>query len=92
MWSEMKTTFDPQIIYDVFCRYGFPVLRIDDFDKGTFAKIRAELKNSEYISVEELQDIVIRLRLIEKNENVEIKIVNIDMIHKTMRVDIFIKI
>jgi len=88
----MKTTFDPQIIYDVFDRYGFPVLRIDDFDKGTFARIRAELKNSEYISVEELQDIVVRLRLIEKNENIEIKIVNIDMIHKTMRVDIFIKI
>jgi len=88
----MKTTFDPQIIYDVFDRYGFPVLRIDDFDKGTFARVRAELKNSEYISVEELQDIVMRLRLIEKNENIEIKIVNIDMIHKTMRVDIFIKI
>jgi len=88
----MKTTFDPQIIYDAFSRYGFPVLRIDDFDKGTFAKIRAELKNSEYMSVEELQDIIVRLRLIEKNENVEIKIVNIDMIHKTMRVDIFIKV
>lgn len=88
----MKTTFDPQIIYNVFDKYGFPVLRIDDFDKGTFAKIRAELKNSEYMSVEELQDIVVRLRLIEKNENIEIKIVNIDMIHKTMRVDIFIKI
>jgi len=88
----MKTTFDPQIIYDVFSRHGFPVLRIDDFDKGTFAKIRAELKNSEYMSVEELQDIIVRLRLIEKNENVDIKIVNIDMIHKTMRVDIFIKV
>ncbi len=88
----MRTTFDPQTIYDAFSRYGFPVLRIDNFDKGTFAKIRAELKNSEYMSVEELQDIVVRLRLIEKNENIEIKIVNIDMIHKTMRVDIFIKI
>ncbi len=87
----MKTTFDPQIIYEVFDKYGFPVLRIDNFDKGTFAKIRTELKRSEYMSVEELQDLVVKLGLIEKNENIEIKIVNIDMIHKTMRVDIFIK-
>jgi hypothetical protein len=87
----MKTTFNPQIIYEVFDKYGFPVLRIDNFDKGTFAKIRTELKKSEYMSVEELQDVVIKLSLIEKNENIEIKIVNIDMIHKTMRVDIFIK-
>ncbi len=42
----MKTTFDPQIIYEVFDKYGFPVLRIDNFDKGTFAKIRTELKKS----------------------------------------------
>jgi len=87
----MKTTFNPQIIYEVFDKYGFPVLRIDNFDKGTFAKIRTELKRSEYMSVEELQDLVVKLGLIEKNENIEIKIVNIDMIHKTMRVDIFIK-
>ncbi len=87
----MKTTFDPQIIYEVFDRYELPVLRIDNFDKGTFAKIRIELKKSEYMSVEELQDLIIKLSLIEKNENIEIKIVNIDMIHKTMRVDIFIK-
>lgn len=87
----MKITFDPQIIYDVFDRYGFPVLRIDNFDKGTFAKIRVELKKSEYMSVKELQDIVVKLGLIEKNENIEIKIVNVDMIHKTMRIDIFIK-
>lgn len=87
----MDTTHSPEIIYEVFDKYGFSVLRIDNFDRGNYAEIRAELDYSEYLSVKQLQDIVLKLNLIEKNEKLELKIVNIDMIHKTMRLNFYIK-
>ena len=86
----MKNTFDPQLIYDVFGRFGFPILRIDQFDRGNFAKIRAELKY-ERLSVDCLLEITTRLKSMEKIENLEIQIINIDMIHKTIRLNIATK-
>jgi hypothetical protein len=86
----MKNTYDPQLIYDVFNRFGFPIMRIDQFDRGNFAKIRAELKYDR-LSVDYLLEITTRLKSMEKSENMEIQIINIDMIHKTMRLNIFIK-
>lgn len=83
----MKNTFDPQLIYDVFGRFGFPIMRIDQFDRGNFAKIRAELKY-ERLNVDFLLEITTRLKSMEKIENLEIQIINIDMIHKTMRLNI----
>ena len=83
----MKSTYDPQLIYDVFDRYGFPILRIDEFDRGNHAKIRAELKYDR-LSIDRLLEITTKLKSLEKNENLEIHIINIDMIHKTMRLDI----
>ncbi len=86
----MKSTIDPQLIYDVFQRFGFPIMRIDQFDRGNFAKIRAELKY-ERLNVDALLEITTKLKSMEKNENLEIHIINIDMIHKTMRLDIITK-
>ena len=86
----MKTTIHPELIYDILARYGFPALRIDHFDRGDYAEIRAELGYSENLRPLELQDIALKLNLIEKNEGIRIHIVNIDMIHKTMRVNIVI--
>lgn len=83
----MQSTYDPQQIYDVFDRYGFAVLRIDQFDRGNYAKIRAELKYDR-LTTDQLLEITTKLKTLEKNENVEINIVNIDMIHKTMRLNI----
>ncbi|MCX6555702.1 MAG: hypothetical protein NTZ12_11935 [Candidatus Aminicenantes bacterium] len=83
----MKNTYDPLLIYDMFDRAGFKILRIDQFDTGNYAKIRAELKYDR-LSVTQLLEIATRLMTLEKNENLEIQIVNIDMIHKSMRVDI----
>jgi hypothetical protein len=82
----MKNTYDPQLIYDMFDRYGFKVLRIDQFDSGNFAKIRAEL-DYEWLSLAQLLEITTKLISLEKSENLEIHVVNIDMIHKTMRLD-----
>ncbi|HSQ35763.1 MAG TPA: hypothetical protein VLQ89_07220 [Candidatus Binatia bacterium] len=86
----MKSTIDPQLIYDVFQRFGFPIMRIDQFDRGNFAKIRAELKY-ERLNVDSLLEITTKLKTMEKSENLEIHIINIDMIHKTMRLDILTK-
>ena len=83
----MKNTYDPLLIYDMFDRAEFKILRIDQFDSGNYAKIRTELKYDK-LSVTQLLEIATRLMSLEKNENLEIQIVNIDMIHKTMRVDI----
>jgi uncharacterized protein YxjI len=83
----MKNTYDPLLIYDMFDRAGFKILRIDQFDSGNFAKIRTELQY-ERLSAAQLLEIATKLMLVEKNENLEIQIINIDMIHKTMRVDI----
>ena len=86
----MKSTYDPQLIYDVFERHGFAVLRIDQFDRGNYAKIRAELKY-EKMTVDQLLEITGKLKSLEKNENLEITVVNIDMIHKSMRLNIAIR-
>lgn len=83
----MKNTYDPFLIYDMFDSAGFKILRIDQFDSGNFAKIRIEL-NYERLSAAFLLEIATRLMSLEKSENLEIHIVNIDMIHKSMRVDI----
>jgi hypothetical protein len=83
----VKNTYDPLLIYDMFDRAGFKILRIDQFDSGNFAKIRAEL-NYEKLSAAVLLEIATKLIALEKAENLEIQIVNIDMIHKSMRVDI----
>jgi hypothetical protein len=88
--ATMQSTYDPQTIYDVFDRYGFAVLRIDQFDRGNYAKIRAELKYDR-LTVDHLLEITTKLKSLEKNENVEISIINIDMIHKTMRLNISTK-
>ena len=86
----MKNTIDPVLIYDVFNRFGFPIMRIDQFDRGNFAKIRAELKY-ERLNVDCLLEITTRLKSMEKSENIEIQVINIDMIHKTMRLNIMTK-
>ncbi len=86
----MKNTIDPQLIYDVFNRFGFPIVRIDQFDRGNFAKIRAELKY-ERLNSDALLEITTRLKSMERSENIEIHIINIDMIHKSMRLDILTK-
>lgn len=83
----MKNTYDPLLIYDMFDRADFKILRIDQFDSGNYAKIRTELKYDK-LSVAQLLEIATRLMSLEKNENLEIQIVNIDMIHKSMRIDI----
>jgi hypothetical protein len=83
----VKNTYDPLLIYDMFDRSGFKVLRIDQFDSGNFAKIRAEL-NYELLSASLLLEIATRLISLEKTENLEIRVVNIDMVHRSMRVDI----
>lgn len=82
----MKNTYDPQLIYDMFDRYGFKVLRIDQFDCGNFAKIRAEL-DYDRLTLAQLLEITTKLISLEKSENLEIHVVNIDMIHKTMRLN-----
>lgn len=87
----MKSTLYPEVIYETFERYGFSLLRIDHFDRGNYAEIRAELNYPDFLGVNHLQEITMKLNLIEKNENLQIQIVNIDMIHKTMRINIFIK-
>jgi hypothetical protein len=86
----MESTYDPQLIYDVFDRYGFAVLRIDEFDRGNYAKIRAELKYDQ-LTVDHLLELTTKLKSLEMNENLDIRIVNIDMIHKTMRLNITIR-
>jgi hypothetical protein len=86
----MKNTYDPQLIYDMFDRYGFKVLRIDQFDTGNFAKIRAELAYDR-LSPGQLLELTTKLISLEKSENLDIHIINIDMIHKTMRLDFMIR-
>ncbi len=87
----MKTTYDPELIYDMFDRYGFPVLRIDCFDRGNYAEIRASLECDGPITVDQLQEITTKLKLIQKKEDVGLKIVHIDLKHKTIRINIYTK-
>lgn len=86
----MKDTFNPEIIYDVFDRHGLSPLRIDNFDRGNYAKVRVGLNYREYLTVNQLQEITMKLYLIEKNEHLKLEIVHIDMVHKTMRVNLHI--
>jgi uncharacterized protein YxjI len=83
----MKNTYDPQLIYDLFDHFGFKVLRIDQFDCGNFAKIRAELAY-ERLSAAQLLEIATRLMTLEQSENIDIQIVHINMVHKTMSLNI----
>ena len=86
----MINTYEPQLIYDVFDHYGFKVLRIDQFDSGNFAKIRAEL-DYEQLSSAQLLEIATRLISLEKNENVEIQVTYVDMRHRTMTLNLLIR-
>jgi len=97
LWEEngaggitMKNTYEPQLIYDMFSHYGFNVLRIDQFDSGSFAKIRAEL-NYEQLNASQLLEIATRLMSMEKNENLDIQVVMVDMRHRTMTVNILVR-
>jgi len=83
----VKNTYDPQLIYDMFDRFNFKVLRIDQFDCGNFAKIRAEIEN-EKLSVAQLLEMSTRLMSMEKSENIDVQIIHIDMIHRTMSLNI----
>ena len=85
--SAMKNTYDPQLIYDMFDRFGFKVQRIDQFDCGNFAKIRAELIY-ETLNAVQLRDIATRLMSLEQSENLDIQVINVDMIHRSIRVNI----
>ncbi|HDP95111.1 MAG TPA: hypothetical protein ENN40_07105 [Candidatus Aminicenantes bacterium] len=87
----MKSTLDPDVIYTAFDRNGLPVHRIDNFDRGDFAEIRAELNYPGFLTVPQLQEITLKLNLIEQNENLRIEIVHIDMIHHSIRVNIHIR-
>ena len=86
----MKTTLHPEIIYETLAKYGFPALRIDEFDRGNYAEIRAELNFSETLNPVDLQDIALKLNLMEKNEGITVHIINIDTVHKTFRINIYI--
>jgi hypothetical protein len=88
--QAMKNTYEPQLIYDVFDHYGFKVLRIDQFDSGTYAKIRAELEY-EQLNAGQLLEIATRLISLEKNENVEIQVAYLDMRHRTMTLNLLIR-
>lgn len=88
--TAMKNTYDPQLIYDMFDHYGFNVLRIDQFDSGTFAKIRAEL-GYEQLSAGQLLEIATRLMSLEKNENLEVQVIMVDMRHRSLTVNIVVR-
>ena len=87
----MENTLNPQIIYDAFAERGFPVQRIDQFDRGDYAEVRVDLNYTNGLSVTQLQEITMKLGIIEKHENVNLQVVNIDMGHQSMRVNIHIK-
>jgi hypothetical protein len=88
--AAMKTTENPQTIYDLFDRSGFAILRIDQFDRGDYAEVRAELPYREFMTVDQLQELILKLKMMEKNESITLKIVHIDLIHRTIRVNIHI--
>jgi hypothetical protein len=83
----MKNTYDPQMIYDMFDHFGFKCVRIDHFDCGNFAKIRAEIEY-ERLGAAQLLEMTTRLMSMEKNENLDIYVVHIDMVHRTMTLTI----
>ena len=83
----MKNTYDPLLIYDMFDHFGFKVLRIDQFDCGNFAKIRAEM-GIDRLGPSQLLEIATRLMSLEKGENLDVQVVYVDMVHKTMTLNI----
>jgi len=83
----MKNTLNPEQIYSAFSKYNFAVTRIDDFENGKIAKIRAELNYTEPLTTNNLQEITLKLKMIEKNEHINIEIIHIDMPHKTIRMN-----
>ncbi len=87
----MIDTNSPEIIYEIFERIGFPVVRIDHFDRGNYAEIRAQLNYPKFLSTMQLQEITMKLTLLEKNENIRLEIANIDMLHRTIRINIHTK-
>lgn len=86
----MKTTEDPEIIYDACNRYGLAPLRIDRFDRGNYAEIRLEIKGTGDICLDDLQHIINNLRLLQKGENIEVRIVHIDARHSSMKITVTI--
>jgi hypothetical protein len=84
----MKTTFEPDLIYAIFAQAGFPVLRIDEFDRGNFAKIRAEIPYKKSVSIKELLNIALKLNALEEQEKIEIQLKHLDLVHGTIRLDI----
>ncbi len=86
----MKNTYEPQLIYDVLDNYGFKVVRIDQFDSGSFAKIRAEL-GCEQMSAGQLLEMATRLISLEKNENVEVQVTYLDMRHRTITLNLLVR-
>lgn len=83
----MKDTLNPDEIYDAFELGGFSILRIDNFYDGKSAEIRAELNYGNVLTVNNLQEITLKLKMIEENEGIKIEIVHIDMNHKTIRIN-----
>ncbi len=86
----METTFDPEVIYEAFSRYGFAILRIDRFDRGNYAEVRLETKNTGSMRIDEIQHLINNLRLLEKGEHIEIQIVHLDLRHQSLRLNMAI--
>ncbi len=85
----MENTFEPGLIYETFARYNLEIKRIDCFDRGNFAQLRVELPlNEKFITLLELQKTILNLSRLERQENIKIKIINIDCRHKSLRIDI----
>ena len=87
----MKDTYDPQLIYDAFHRNGFPITRIDHFDRGNYAEIRTELRYNDFLNLNQMHEILLKLNIIEESENITLRIVHVDMVHKSLRVNIYIE-
>jgi len=84
----LKTTLAPDTIVEVFSRHGLTVERIDRFDRGDFAELRIGLPYADQLAVTDLQDLTNRLRLLEAAEKVTLSIRHINMIHRTISLDI----
>lgn len=85
----MENTFDPQVIYDAFSRHEMVVRRIDHFDKGDYAEIRIDLPGAAHLSPTQLLELSTRLKVIENREQLMIEIIHIDMVHHTLRINIY---
>lgn len=88
----MENTFDPQVIYDAFSRHDMVVRRIDHFDKGDYAEIRIDLPGSSHLTPTQLLELSTRLKIIENREHLTIEIIHVDMVHHTLRINIYTEI